>query len=141
MIEDIGLISTGAVAPTQFGSGERRDIAFVSQSALVAESSDVCTLRDRTDTRAEATGWAGGVGARGVCVPDDPAPGLSSSVLWSDAGRDDDGGGGRRGMTGEAGVVGRDVVGAGEAEATPLRPARIAGTGAAMATGNGGGAM
>lgn len=47
-------------------------------------------------------------------------------------------------MTGDSGVVGRDggdddVAGAGEGDDVPLKPARMAGTGVAIATRNGGG--
>lgn len=142
MVENIGQISTGAVAPARFGSGERRDDEFVSPSAPNADSSDMCACRDRTDTRDDATGCASGVSVGGAWALDGPAPGVCSCTLYKDAGRED-GGGGRRGMTGEAGVVGRDgdkvAAGAGDGDDTALRPARMAGTGVAIATGNDGG--
>lgn len=79
-------------------------------------------------------------GAGDADVLDGPAS--DCSPVASDTGREDDGGGGKRGMTGEAGVVGLDdgdgdATGAGDA--TPLNPAKMAGVGVAIATLNGGG--
>lgn len=69
-------------------------------------------------------------------VPEGPAPGVSKSIFVIATGRAD-GGGARRGITGDAGVEGR---GAGEGElVVPLNPANIAGTGVDIATWNDGG--
>jgi hypothetical protein len=72
-------------------------------------------------------------------VLDDPAP---CSLDASNRDGREDGGGGKSGMTGDAGVVGLDDGDGDDADAgdvTPLRPAKIAGTGVVIATLNGGG--
>ena len=67
---------------------------------------------------------------------DGPAPGVSNKVFVT-VGRDE-GGGARRGITGDVGVDGRGA-GDGEVDVVPLKPANIAGTGVAIAIWNDGG--
>lgn len=63
---------------------------------------------------------------------------MSSNIFVIVTGRAD-GGGASRGITGDAGVGGRGA-GEGEVDVVPLNPAKIAGTGVAIAIWNDGGA-
>lgn len=112
----------------------------MSLSTPEGGSSGVCERNDRIDGCGNTTGCMAGVGtgASTVCELEGPAPGVWSFVEWNDGGRED-GGGGRRGTTGDMGDAGRDGEAGVVGDDRPLRPARIAGTGVAMATGNGGG--
>lgn len=81
-------------------------------------------------------------GAGDANVLDGPVTGDRSPAVEGAAEREDDGGGGKRGITGDAGVVGLvdgggDVACAGDDP--PLRPAKMAGIGVAIATLKGGG--
>lgn len=140
MIASCGGARPGAVASPRFDSDEERVIECVSPSGSNAEPSDDCGCSDRSDwddaigrTTGVSGAWVLQSGTERPCSLDE-----SGALDEIGGGGREDGGGGSRGITGDAGGDGGDGDVA-TGEDTPLRPARIAGTGVAMATWNDGG--